>query len=163
MPKLLRLSSDPLFIRSQRGIIPMPRALELAGAVKQVLGEIEALLQPSNFEPEEARFTVTLAATDYAMKATVVPFVLVLRQHAPGIRVAVRPVENDRLATQFEKGDIDLALLTPDTTPEGLRSRRLFDEDYTLRHALRSSRCGKRTANARSLLRSRPCDHVAHG
>ncbi|MER8555985.1 LysR substrate-binding domain-containing protein [Mesorhizobium sp. M1217] len=41
-----------------------------------------------------------------------------------GIRVAVRPV------AQFEKGELDLALLTPDTTPDGLRVRRLFDEDY---------------------------------
>lgn len=120
--------ADPLFIRSQRGIIPTPRALELAGPVKQVLAGIEALLQPSAFDPSNARLTMTLAATDYAMKATVVPFLSALRQRAPGIRVAVRPVESERLPAQFEKGDVDLALLTPDTTPEGLHSRRLFDE-----------------------------------
>lgn len=121
---------DQLFIRSQRGIVPTPRALQLAGMVKQVLGEIEILLQPPRFEPETADLTITLAATDYAMKAAVVPFLAALRQRAPNIRVAVRPVQNDHLASQFEKGEIDLALLTPETTPEGLRSRRLFDEDY---------------------------------
>ena len=121
---------DPLFIRSQRGIVPTPRALELAGPVKQVLAEIEALLQPSLFDPANARLTVTLAATDYAMKAAVVPFLAALRQRAPGIRVAVRPVESDRLPAQFEKGDVDLALLTTDTTPDWLHSRRLFDENY---------------------------------
>lgn len=35
---------DPLFVRTQRGVVPTQRALELAGPVKQVLGEVDALL-----------------------------------------------------------------------------------------------------------------------
>ncbi|MGF2530780.1 LysR family transcriptional regulator, partial [Ralstonia pseudosolanacearum] len=31
---------DPLFVRAQRGVVPTQRALELAGPVKQVLGEV---------------------------------------------------------------------------------------------------------------------------
>ncbi|MEF0943917.1 LysR family transcriptional regulator [Rhizobium sp. BR 362] len=147
LTRLRESFGDPLFIRSQRGIVPTPRALELAGPVKQVLSEIEVLLSRPRFEPETADLTVTLAATDYAMKAAVVPFLTALRQKAPSIHVAVCPVENDRLAAQFEKGEIDLALLTPDTTPEGLRSRRLFSEDYVcaLRAGHPEAACGRLT------------------
>ena len=47
------------------------------------------------------------------------------------------PVEPVLLTTQFEQGKIDLALLTPDSTPDNLHSRALYDEEYVclMRHA----------------------------
>lgn len=121
---------DPLFVRTQRGIVPTSRALELADPVKRVLQEVEALLRPRAFEPVAANFTLSLAATDYALRAVVVPFLAALRTRAPHIRVAVRQIDDDRLRSQFERGDLDLALLTPETTPPDLHVRRLFDEQY---------------------------------
>lgn len=121
---------DPLFVRTPRGIVPTLRATELAGSLKQILGEVETLLQPNTFEPSTAEFTLSLAATDYALQAVVVPLLEKLRRRAPGIRMAVRPVEGDRVQAQFERGDLDLALMTPETALPDLRSRRLFDERY---------------------------------
>ena len=65
------------------------------------------------------------------------PFIAALRVRAPGIRVRVIPVEPVLLTTQFEQGKIDLALLTPDSTPDNLHSRALYDEEYVclMRHA----------------------------
>lgn len=37
---------DPLFVRAQRAIVPTGRAEQLAAPVKQLLADIEALLQP---------------------------------------------------------------------------------------------------------------------
>jgi DNA-binding transcriptional LysR family regulator len=157
---LTRLRSsfdDPLFARTQRGIVPTARAVELAGPVKQVLGEIEALLRPRAFDPLAANFTLSLAATDYALRAVVVPFLTTLRTRAPNIRVVVRPIDEDRLRTQFERGDLDLALLTPETTPPDLHIRRLFDELYVC--AMRS---GHPNAKGRTLSLDRFCalDHA---
>lgn len=121
---------DPLFVRSQRGVVPTLRAQELAGPVKRVLGEIEAMLRPAEFDPATASFTLSIAATDYSLRAVVVPFLRELRQRAPGIRVAVWPIEDGRVQTQLERGDLDLALLTPGSTPPDLHARRLFDEQY---------------------------------
>lgn len=121
---------DPLFVRTQRGIVPTPRASGLAAPVKRVLGEIEALLRPPGFEPSTAGFTLSLAATDYALRAVVVPFLSALRHRAPGIRVAVRPIESDRVQARLERGDLDLALLTPEATSPDLHARRLFEEHY---------------------------------
>lgn len=148
---------DPLFVRTQRGVQPTMRALALAEPVKRILGEVEALLRPVAFDPATAAFTLTIAATDYALQAVVVPFVTRLRGLAPGIRVATRPIGNDLVAQQFERGELDLALMTPDTAPPDLHSRRLFDESYVC--ALRE---GHRDAVGSTLSLDRFCalDHA---
>lgn len=121
---------DPLFVRSQRGVIPTPRAQELSMVVKRILAEIDSMLRPTAFDPANSDLTITIAATDYALRAVVLPFILFLRTQAPGIRVAVKPVVAEQVTTQLERGELDLALLTPDTTAPELHARHLFDEHY---------------------------------
>lgn len=121
---------DPLFIRAQRGIVPTPRAQELAAPLREALSGIEAMLQPAAFDPARADFTLGIAATDYALRAILVPFMAALRARAPGIRVAVLPVQAARLPEQLERGELHLALVTPESLPPGLRARRLFEERY---------------------------------
>lgn len=130
LTRLRESFGDPLFVRTQRGITPTARALELAGPLKQILADVETMLQPPSFDPAVAEMALTIAATDYALRAVVVPFLSELRRHAPGIRAVVLPVQHERLAGQLQRGDIDLALITPDTTPPDLHARRLFDERY---------------------------------
>jgi len=122
--------NDPLFIRAQRGMVPTLRALELAMPVKMILAEVGEILQPQRFDPALSQLTLRLAATDFALSAVIVPFIERLRRLAPEIRLAIVPVDSKFLPDQFERGAIDIALLTPDTTPENLHARRLFDEQY---------------------------------
>lgn len=121
---------DPLFARAQRGIVPTQRALALAQPVRQVLADIAALLQPSVFDPATTRMDFSIAATDYALRAIGVPFMTALKARAPYIRIALGSVEDGPLQERLERGEIDLALTTPDSTPPGLHARRLFDETY---------------------------------
>ncbi|WP_233861788.1 LysR family transcriptional regulator [Paraburkholderia adhaesiva] len=130
LTRLRESFGDPLFVRTQRGIVPTARALELEGPVKQILADVESMLQPPSFDPAVTDMTLTIAATDYALQAVVVPFLSALRQHAPGIRTVILPVRHERLYEQLQRGDIDFALITPDTTPPDLHARRLFDERY---------------------------------
>lgn len=137
LTRLRESFNDPLFVRTRRGIVPTLRATELAGPLKQILADVGALLQPAAFDPTTAKFTLSIAATDYALQAVVVPFLAKMRPLAPGIRIAIRPVEDDRVQMQFESGDLDLALMTPETALPELHARRLFDETYVC--ALRSN------------------------
>lgn len=121
---------DPLFIRAPHGIVPTLRADALAAPVKRILADIDVLLQPVEFDPQSANMTFALAATDYALRAVIVPFIAALKVQAPMIRVRVVPVEPDRLVSQLEQGKIDVALMTPHTTPIELHSRALYDERY---------------------------------
>lgn len=130
LTRLRESFDDPLFARSQRGIIPTPRALELAQPVQRVLRDIDGLLHPPVFDPATARLDFTIAATDYALRAVALPFLAALKQRAPHIRVALASMEDAPLQERLERGEIDLALTTPQDTPPGLHARRLFDEHY---------------------------------
>lgn len=121
---------DPLFVRAQRGIVPTQRALELAAPLKQVISDIGVLIQPLHFEPSTSQLAFTLAATDYALSTIAVPFLSALKRHAPQIRIALVPVDDQQVQAQLERGDIDLALITPETAPPDLHCRTLFDEHY---------------------------------
>lgn len=121
---------DQLFVRSQRGITPTLKAQSLVEPIGRILAEADQLLHPSEFAPATAVFTVTLAATDYAMRAVVQPFIIALRTRAPGIKVAVRPIDEAAVLERMERGELDLALLTPESAHPELHARRLFDERY---------------------------------
>lgn len=121
---------DPLFVRTSHGMVPTMRANELSTPVKQILTDIAILLKPKKFDPMTVELTYTIVATDYALKAVVVPLMAELKQRAPYIKIAVRSVDNERMYQQLSRGEVDLALITPQTTPEDLHGRALYEEDY---------------------------------
>lgn len=121
---------DPLFVRARRGIVPTPRAEALAMPVKQALADIETLLQTNDFDPATAEQTITVAGTDYSMRNILVPFLKVLREAAPGMRLRMLSIDDATIETQLERGDIDLALMTEATSPESCLSETLFSEHY---------------------------------
>ncbi|RIX70417.1 LysR family transcriptional regulator, partial [Acidovorax cavernicola] len=130
LTRLRESFGDPLFVRAQRGMVPTQRALDLRLPVQQMLAEIDALLQPPQFDPATARLTFTIASTDYALRAIAVPFLAALKPLAPHIRVSLVPVENGQVQAQLERGQVSLALLSPEKTPPDLHARELFKERY---------------------------------
>lgn len=121
---------DPLFVRGQRGIVPTQRAQDLTIPLKRILREIATLHEPATFEPANASLTFTIAATDYALRAIALPFLSALKLQAPHIKVALVPVDDKQVQQQLERGEIDLALVTPDSIPHDLHARNLFEEHY---------------------------------
>lgn len=129
LARLREAFGDPLFVRTQRGMLPTPQAEALAPQLAQVLAGMEALLHPGAFDPARATLTLRIAATDYAQRAVLLPFLDRLRREAPGVRLSVRPVAAD-FARQLAEGGLDMALVTPEMSPGSLKARRLFDETY---------------------------------
>ena len=130
LTRLRHSLDDQLFIRSQHGIVPTTRANELAGPVKKILRELDAVLEPTLFDPKNAELTLSIAATDYSLRAIVEPCLLALRKQAPKIRISVRWINEHELLEQMERGIVDIALTTPDASPVDLRAKTLFDETY---------------------------------
>lgn len=124
---------DPLLIPAQRGMTPTAKAMELLEPLRQALDQVRAtVVSHRNFDPAKAKLTVSIACTDYLQAAVVKPLVVELRTRAPGVRVALRNLDVPQLDAQMARGDVDLALMTPQAASPSLRTRHLFDERYVL-------------------------------
>jgi DNA-binding transcriptional LysR family regulator len=124
---------DLLLIPAQRGMTPTAKAMELLDPLRQALDQVRATVASHrNFDPAKAKLTFAIACTDYLQAAVVKPLVVELRRLAPGVRVALRNLDVPQLEAQMARGDVDLALMTPQAAPPSLRTRHLFDERYVL-------------------------------
>jgi DNA-binding transcriptional LysR family regulator len=133
LSRLRQEFDDPLLIPAQRGMTPTAKAIELLDPLRQALDQVRATVATHrNFDPAKAKLTVAIACTDYLQAAVVKPLVVKLRTRAPGVRVALRNLDTLQLEAQMARGDVDLALMTPQAAPPSLRTRHLFDERYVL-------------------------------
>lgn len=112
---------DPLLVRGRHGMVPTPRAIAVHPHVKGVLRDAAALLTPSVFDPSQAKMTVTLSVNDYMLSAVLAPFLRELRRSAPGIRLALVPLEIDGLAARMAEGQVDLAVTISEFAAPELR------------------------------------------
>lgn len=131
LARLRTMFGDPLFVPSHRGMTPTPLALQLQQPLGDALAQLrQVITQARAFDPAHDSFTVCIAASDYVQSALLLDFTLALRAQAPGLRVALRPSDAPRLPAQMEKGEVDLAVMTPQGIAGSLRSRPLFEETY---------------------------------
>jgi len=129
LARLRQLFGDPLLLRSARGMLPTSRALELLGPVKQVLDEIDAIVQPRTaFDPDIAEHTFTLSASDYVEYALLPTLVDYLERQAPRVRLAVRSLDLQTVAKQMEIGEVDLCITGLLNAPAGLHQQPLYAE-----------------------------------
>jgi len=120
---------DPLLVRTRAGMAPTPRALALVGSLRDALDLMgNTLTDAESFDPENARRTFVLAATDYVQFVLLGKLVARIRRVAPGVVLEVLPVVQTFPWPQLEAGSIDLVLggASVRDTPRGLHRRRLF-------------------------------------
>lgn len=131
--RLRDMFNDPLLIPTQRGMMPTAMALELLAPLRLALDQVrDTVATNQRFDPALAKLTITIACTDYLQTVIGRSLIQTLRQQAPGIRIALRNLEPPRLDSQMMRGEVDLALMTPDAAPAVLRTRHLYDEHYVL-------------------------------
>lgn len=131
LARLRDLFGDPLLLPAQRGMLPTQRARELQDPLRRALDEVRSVLVAgSRFDPAQATFTARIAASDYTQQAILLPLRHALAHDAPGMSFAFRAIAAGDLVAQMERGDVDVALMVPETAPERLRARVLFAERY---------------------------------
>jgi DNA-binding transcriptional LysR family regulator len=132
LARLRDLFGDPLFTRTQRGMLPTPRAEALAAPLKQLLADSRRLVAREAFEPASAEMTYSVSTNDYMQHALLVPFVKLLRREASRIRLAVAPAIIEGLGDALARGRIDLALTIPEFAMSDLPSQFLYRERYVV-------------------------------
>src|SRR5215470_12812168 len=104
LARLRDLFDDPLFVRTQRGLLATPRAQALAIPVKQWLTDSRRLVAPDVFDPATAEVTFTISSNDYMQHALLAPFLKVLRSEARAIRLAIVPPLIEGLGEALARG-----------------------------------------------------------
>lgn len=108
--RLRALLDDPILVRTPRGMVPTPRAEELAPAIRAALDDIDrALRGRPAFDPSTSTRSFTIAAVDHGELVILPPLLARIAVEAPGIDLLVRPLRLDLIESELESGAVDLA------------------------------------------------------
>src|SRR5690606_33215975 len=80
---------DPLLVRRDARLALTARAQALVQPLQEALSSLNALLAAPQFDPAVVRGRFRLALSDYAARILLPPLVRHLRQHAPGLDLAI--------------------------------------------------------------------------
>lgn len=130
LSRLREMFDDPLFIRTQHGMLPTSRAEALGPGVSRLLADAGALLASERFDPCTSERTITISVNDYMQSCLIVPFVRVLREEAPRMRLVIRHLEVVDLRPMLERGQIDIAVTIPEFSDPALQVQTLYEEEY---------------------------------
>jgi DNA-binding transcriptional LysR family regulator len=133
LARLRKLFGDPLFQRSAAGLLPTPKAFDIAEPISRALRQIEAVLAPAApFDPAQAALTVTLGLSDYAAFVLLPRLLGKLAAQAPAIAVNVLAFTGrDEAVALLDAGKIDVAIGVPPSTQESrIMSRELLRDGF---------------------------------
>jgi DNA-binding transcriptional LysR family regulator len=131
LARLRRTTGDPLLVRSGRGLVPTPRAMELRARVGQLVEEGQAVLRPAEtLDPRQLVRTFTLRTSDGFVENFGPSLIARLGEEAPGVRL--RFVQKpDRDTTPLREGTVDLETgVVDDTTSPELHAQALFRDRF---------------------------------
>ena len=90
LDKLRRITGDPLFVKSGRGIVATACAEGLAERARELLFQLQGFAHAGGFDPAQWRTTFTVAANDFQRDALLPPLARRLRTLAPGVLLSAR-------------------------------------------------------------------------
>lgn len=125
---------DDLFVRTPTGMVPTPRAEQLAPTLRQALDAIERAFEAPGFDPALATREFSIALDNRAALALAAPLVLQVSKAAPGVTLRLRPSGTLDLAGLLDRGELDLAVVGDARRAAGERfgSRQLFEDAFVL-------------------------------
>ena len=134
--RLRQTFEDPLLIPADngRGMIPTALALELIEPLHAALKDLEvSIRRRPRFDAIQDIRDFRIATTDNGIVVIGLPLLRRLQTEAgPGIRLAFRLLDRTGLAGQVDRDEIDLLIAPPGMVPQMLKSRRLYDETYSM-------------------------------
>lgn len=131
LAKLRVALGDPLVTRRGRGIVPTPRAQELAPALARAMLDLQQLLQQGPFDAASCTRAFTLAMADAGQMVWLPCVASALSKAMP--KAQLRVVGIDSLLSLGDLGstEIDIHLGMPARGP-GIHTEPLYDEDTVL-------------------------------
>ena len=129
--RLRRQLGDPLFVNTRSGMLPTPRALELAPSLTDALAMVRgALGARDSFDPRRTARSLRIYMTDVGETVLLPILMRHLHQHSPVMRLETAQLPAAELAVRLETGDIDLGVGYVPQLRDKIRRARLFEERY---------------------------------
>lgn len=117
---------DPLFQRTSEGMVPTPRALELARQISPALEILSSAIgMRATFNPRETNRKFQFAMSDLASYLALPGIMKLLRELSPLCDVTVTNAGNHDIIAKVEAGEVEFGFGTFDYLPPTLRSENL--------------------------------------
>lgn len=130
LKRLRLLFEDPLLVRTSDGMVPTSLALSLKPAVREILFNIEKVIQPEREFDLQSQRVFRIMASDYA-ESTLIPAVLSeVRKQSPNITLDVL-TPSDVSFEDVEQGRVDMAINRFDTLPQSFHQKTLWSDTFS--------------------------------
>lgn len=131
LKRLRSAFADALFVRTASGMMPTPRALELARAIDPLLLSLhQALHEHPTFDATHAERIFKIGISDALEVALMPELMRYLAEVAPGVRLVALQTDSRSAPAMLDAGEIELALGVFGEFPSWQRSRVLFDWNF---------------------------------
>src|SRR5256886_499556 len=108
--RLRYLLKDQLFIRTPRGMVPTPRAEQLALPLRHALAGMERALEPETFVAAQASRRFSIAINNYAAIVMAAPLVAAVSAGAPVAQLDLRPSGTLDVFDRLDSGELELGI-----------------------------------------------------
>ena len=134
LTRLRHMLKDELFVRSPNGMMPTPRAEQLATPIRIALDGLQQSLEPTQFEPAKATATFRIAVDNYAAIVLVAPIAEHVARNAPGVTLDFRPSGTLNVPDLLDRSELHLAIGPPRIQAERFSLRRLLQDQFVVVH-----------------------------
>ncbi len=129
LARLRLIFSDPILVRTEKGMVVTPRAMNVLIKVNHAVELIDqALTEGIPFDPANANVTFRISASESVGFLLVPRLVSLLRLTAPGVTLEFHTPELPAVRQELEAGDTDLVVAFLRDPPQGLRSMSLMSQ-----------------------------------
>lgn len=135
--RLRRVFGDPLFTRTPHGVVPTPRAEQIAPQVQRLLADLAALLDDGQgFDPAASDRIFRIAGSDHASRNVLPELTRRLAAVGSDIRIQWQASAPGTPEERLLRGDLDLAVVARIRPPRELHAQVLVEDRYV--YALRT-------------------------
>ena len=125
---------DELFVRTGDGMVATSKALTLAPQITTLIDDFESLSGEGNFSPHKIERNFTISTSDEIQHFLLPRLIKKIEEDSPKSRITFRTLNRDYTVKQLESGSVDLVVTLNWHTPEHLKQKRLFSDDFVCLH-----------------------------
>lgn len=131
LARLRTAFDDPLLVRTGRGMAPTTLAESLAAPLHGLLSQLDSLVRErGDFSPATSTRAFHLASLDHFSALHLPGLIGIIRDEAPDVDLVATQLSYDTLASDLERGVVDLGIGVFNDVPAGQMQRHLHDERF---------------------------------